>query len=359
MATDDMSALDEGRLNELLGRVVTDLGAVALAPLLSIGERLGLFRALADGGPVDSAGLAERTGTVERNVREWLAAMAASGYVTYDGDGLFRLSPEQAAAFTDEESPAFVLGGFQAFMAAARPEARDKLERAFRDGGGMGWHEHHPELFAGTARFFRPGYAAHLVAEWLPALEGVVDKFRAGARAADVGCGLGYSTLYMAGAFPQSHFTGFDYHVPSVEAARRLAGEDGLSGQVSFEVAGAADFTGGPYDLVAYFDCLHDMGDPVGALAHTREQLAPDGTVMLVEPYAGDSVRDNLNPLGRALYAASSLICTPASQSQAVGRALGAQAGEGQTRQVAEEAGFGRFRRAAETPFNLVYEVRP
>lgn len=355
----DMSALDERRLNELMGRVITDLGAVGIAPLLAIGERLGLFRAMADGRPVSSAKLAEKTETVERNVREWLAAMAASGYVTYDGGGRYRLAPEQFAAFVDEESPFFVMGGFQAFMAAGRPETRERLEEAFKEGGGVGWHEHHPDLFAGTARFFRPGYTAHLVGEWLPALDGMVERLEAGAEVADVGCGLGHSTMLMAQAFPNSRFTGFDYHALSIAAARKLAVERGLGDRVSFEVAGAADFRGGPYDLVTYFDCLHDMGDPVGSLAHTRELLAADGIVMMVEPFAGDSVGDNLNPLGRALYAASSLICTPASQAQEVGRAMGAQAGEAVTRQIATEAGFGRFRRATETPFNIIYEARP
>jgi SAM-dependent methyltransferase len=357
--TMDMSVLDEGRVKRLVERVITDLGAVAAASLVVIGERLGLFGALGDGRWVTSADLAGRTGMVERNVREWLAAMAASGYVTYGGDGRYRLSPEQAAVFTDEESPVFMLGGFQVFTAATRPETRDRLEAAFRSGVGVGWHEHHPDLFAGTARYFRPGYAAHLVQEWLPALDGVVTRLQAGGRVADVGCGLGHSTLLMAAAFPHAHFTGFDCHGPSIEAARALANERALADRVSFEVAGASDFAGGPYDLVAYFDCLHDMGDPVGALAHTREQLAPGGTVMLVEPFAGDSVGDNLNPTGRAFYAVSSMVCTPASQAQGGGRALGAQAGEAQTRAVAAQAGLGRFRRAAETPFNIIYEARP
>ncbi|MFS4091365.1 class I SAM-dependent methyltransferase [Streptomyces sp. AF1A] len=354
----DMSTLDPDRLNALLGRVITDLGAVAIAPLALIGERLGLFRAMADGQSTTSAELAARTGTVERNVREWLSAMAASGYVTHDGHGRFHLAPEQIAAFSDEDSPVFVLGGFQSFLACTAPADREALTRAFQDGKGIGWHEHQPELFAGTARFFRPTYRAHLVAEWLPALEGVTAKLEAGAKVADVGCGLGHSTLLMAEAFPNSRFTGFDYHEPSIAAARRLAANANAAERVEFEIAGNKDFGGGPYDLVAFFDCLHDMGDPVGALAHTREQLAPDGTVMLVEPFAGDSLSDNLNPLGRAFYGASSLICTPASQSQEVGRALGAQAGEAQTRQVAAEAGFSRFRRAAQTPFHLLYEAR-
>jgi SAM-dependent methyltransferase len=354
----DMSTVDESKLNDLLGKVVVDLGAIAAVPLALLGERLGLFKALADGEPTTSEQLAARTGTVERNVREWLATMAASGYLTYEGDGRFRAAPEQIAAFADESSPAFVLGGFQSFLSCGSPDERERLERAFHDGRGVGWHEHHPDLFAGTARFFRPGYAAHLVDEWLPALTGVVEKLRTGGRVADVGCGLGYSTVMIAKAFPEALVTGFDYHTPSIDAARKLAAEIGVKDRVVFEEAGAKDFGGGPYDLVAFFDCLHDMGDPVGALAHSREQLAEDGCVMLVEPFANDRLEDNLNPLGRALYGASSLICTPVSQSQETGRALGAQAGEQRTREVAREAGLTRFRRATETPFNLVYEAR-
>ncbi|WP_346267240.1 methyltransferase domain-containing protein [Streptomyces sp. SID4982] len=354
----DMSTVDEAKLHELLGKVVTDLGAVAAAPLALLGERLGLFRALADGEAVTPEQLAERTRTAERNVREWLAAMAAGGYLTYDGDDRFRMTPEQGAVFADENSPAFALGGYQAFLSCGSAEEQDRLARAFRDGHGVGWHEHHADLFAGTARFFRPGYAAHLVDEWLPALTGVVEKLRTGGRAADVGCGLGHSTVMIGKAFPDALVTGFDSHEPSVVAARELAEEAGVGGRVSFEVAGAKDFTGGPYDLIAFFDCLHDMGDPVGALAHSREQLAEDGSIMLVEPWAGDRLEENLTPLGRTFYSASTLICTPASQSQEVGRALGAQAGEERTRQVASEAGLTRFRRAAQTPFNIVYEAR-
>ncbi|MFF4650082.1 methyltransferase [Streptomyces sp. NPDC001380] len=355
--TVDMTTVDQARLEELLGRVVADLGAVGAGTLVVLGERLGLFRALADGGPATPAELARRTGTVERNVREWLAAMAASGYVAHDG-GVFRLDPEQEAAFADEQGPAFVAGGFQLLTAAARPDTRGLLERAFRDGRGLDWGEHHPDLFAGTARFFRPGYAAHLVQDWLPALEGVVERLEAGGAVADVGCGLGLSTLLMAQAFPAARLTGFDSHAPSVDEARRQAAAAGLGDRVAFRPAAALDFDGGPYDLVAYFDCLHDMGDPVGALRHARGRLAPGGTVMLVEPYAEDTLEENLNPLGRLMYTASTLICTPVSQAQEVGLALGAQAGETATRAVAEEAGFRRFRRAAGTPTNLVYEVR-
>ncbi|MET7683176.1 methyltransferase domain-containing protein [Streptomyces sp. NPDC005423] len=350
--------LDENALQSLLGRVITDLGAVAMAPLLSIGDRLGLFRAMADGTPLSSAELAAKTGTQERNVREWLSAMAAGGYVALEPDGRFRLTPEQVAAFCDEDSPFFALGGFQAFMAAARPETREQLERAFVEGGGIGWEHHHPDLFTGTARFFRPGYAAFLVQDWLPALDGTVERLRTGGSVADVGCGLGYSTMLMAQAFPASRFTGFDYHLPSVEQARGLATASGLAERTGFEEAGAADFGGGPYDLITFFDCLHDMGDPVGVLSHCRARLADGGVVMLVEPHMEDDLADNLNPLGRTFYSASSLLCVPASQAQPVGRALGAGAGETRTREVAAEAGFTHFRRATETPFNLIYELR-
>ncbi|WP_225828041.1 methyltransferase domain-containing protein [Streptomyces naphthomycinicus] len=354
----DMSTLDEAKLNELLGKVVTDLGAVAAAPLALLGERLGLFRALVDGEAVTPGQLAERTRTTERNVREWLAAMAASGYLTYEGGDRFRMAPEQSAVFADENSPVFALGGYQSFLSCGAAGERERLERAFRDGHGVGWHEHHPDLFAGTARFFRPAYATYLVDEWLPALTGVVEKLSTGGRAADVGCGLGHSTVMIGKAFPGALVTGFDTHGPSVDRARELAAEVGVEGQVSFEAAGAKDFTGGPYELIAFFDCLHDMGDPAGALAHSREQLAEGGSIMLVEPLAGDRLEENLTPLGRAFYSASTLICTPASQSQEVGRALGAQAGEERTREVASEAGLTRFRRAAQTPFNVVYEAR-
>jgi SAM-dependent methyltransferase len=356
-----MTSVDESKLEQLLGRVIGDFGAVASAPLVVIGDELGLYRAMADGRPVSAAELAERTGTAERYLREWLAAQAASGYVTFDGmregTGRYHLEPEQVEAFVNESSPAFVVGGFQAFGAAVKVLPR--LTEAFRTGRGIGWDEHDPELFSGTARFFHPGYAAHLVGEWLPALDGVVGKLTAGGRVADIGCGYGYSTLLMAEAFPASAFTGYDYHQPSIDAARKLAADAHGAGRVSFEVASAAEFPGTGYDLITYFDCLHDMGDPVGALAHARQALATGGSVMLVEPLAGDTIGDNMNPLGRALYGASTLICTPSSLAQDVGRALGAQAGEDALRQVAAEAGFGRFRRATQTPFNLVLEARP
>ncbi|MGH7819922.1 MAG: class I SAM-dependent methyltransferase, partial [Candidatus Binatia bacterium] len=292
-----------------------------------------------------------------RYVREWLAAQAAAGYVTYDpATERYSLSAEQKECLTNEESPFCVLGGFQGMTGAAR--AANKLLEAFRTGKGVGWHEHDPDLFVGTERFFRPGYNANLVSSWIPALEGVEAKLRAGGTAADVGCGHGASTVIMAKAFPRSKFRGFDYHEPSIKAARERARAAGVDDRVTFEVATAKDYPG-KYDFVAHFDCLHDMGDPVGAARHVRESLEPDGTWMLVEPFANDRVEDNLNPIGRIFYSASTMICTPASLSQEVGAALGAQAGEARLRDVATKAGFTRFRRATATPFNLIFEARP
>jgi SAM-dependent methyltransferase len=356
--------VDPERLQALVERAVGDFGSVLNAALVVVGDRLGLYRALAERGPSTAVELAAATGTTERNVREWLSAQSAAGYVTYDGpvaDGgadRFSLSPEQAEALTDENSPAFVAGGFQVVTAAAK--ADEKITAAFRNGGGVGWHEHHHDLFAGTERFFRPGYAANLVGSWLPALQGVLDRLRHGARVADVGCGHGASTVLMARAFPDSTFVGYDYHAPSIAAAHEAATAASV-GNAEFEVAAADGFGPAPYDLICYFDCLHDMGDPVGALRHARTSLAGNGVVMLVEPHAGDTLAENLNPVGRVFYAASTLICTPAAQSQSgnPGRALGAQAGERRLAEVARAAGFSRVRRAAETPFNLVLELRP
>jgi 2-polyprenyl-3-methyl-5-hydroxy-6-metoxy-1,4-benzoquinol methylase len=348
--------IDPEAMEQFVFSAVGDMGAVLNAALVVVGDRLGLYRAIAEAGSVSSAELAEATETNERNVREWLSAQAACGYITYDGDGRWSLTPEQEEAFTNEGSPAFLCGGFQVTTAAAK--ADEKITEAFRHGHGLGWHEHHKDLFEGTERFFRPGYAASLVSDWLPALDGVVEKLQAGAKVADVGCGHGASTILMAQAFPASTFLGFDYHEPSVEIARAKAEEEGVAGNTTFSVAPARSYPGSGYDLVCYFDCLHDMGDPVGALVHTREALADDGTVMVVEPMAGDTLDDNLNPIGRVFYAASTLICTPASQSQEVGLALGAQAGPARLTAVAKEAGFTRVRVAATTPFNQVLELR-
>jgi SAM-dependent methyltransferase len=352
------ATIDEAKLEQFVGGVVGDLGATLNTALVRIGDQLGLYRAMAGAGPLSPAELAERTDTAERYVREWLAAQAAGGYVTYDGDGgTYELPPEQAMALADEQSPAFMLGGFQ--LAASVLADEGKLLEAFRSGDGVGWHEHDHRLFEGTERFFRPGYRANLVGAWLPALDGIEEKLGEGAKVADVGCGHGASTLLMAEAFPSSTFVGFDYHDGSIEAARRAAEQAGLSDRVSFEVASAKDYPGSDYDLVCFFDCLHDMGDPVGALEHVRETLADDGTVMIVEPYAGDAVEDNLNPVGRVYYCASTMLCTPGSLDQEVGLALGAQAGESRLAEVADQAGFTRFRRATETPLNLVLEARP
>jgi SAM-dependent methyltransferase len=322
-----------------------------------IGDKLGLYQALA-AGPATSAELAHRTSTHPRLVTEWLAAQAASGYVSYDPEGeCFSLSAEQAFALAHEDGPMYLPGAFQVMVAAVKDEP--KVTEAFRSGAGVGWHEHDPDLFAGTERFFRPGYAANLVSSWIPALDGVQAKLEAGARVADVGCGHGASTILMAQAYPNSSVVGFDYHQPSIERAQKAAAKAGVADRCRFQVAAASDYPGAGYDLVAIFDALHDMGDPVGAAAHIRQTLAPDGTFLLVEPYASDRLEDNLTSVGRAFYAASTLLCVPHSLSEPVGLALGAQAGEQRLREVATAAGFGRFRRAAETPFNLVYEARP
>jgi len=347
---------DPDKLNAFLGKMVGDMGAVASGALVLLGDRLGLYRAMRGGEPTTPDELAGRTGTHERYVREWLSAQAAAGYVDYDdAAGTFCLNPEQAAVFADDDSPASMAGAFEVLSSLWLDEP--KVAEAFRHGRGLGWHEHSQCLFRGTERFFRPGYNANLLPSWLPALDGVVDKLTRGATVADVGCGHGASTIVMARAFPNSQFVGFDYHAPSVEAATKAARNAGLT-NVRFEVAHAKSFPG-RFDLVAFFDCLHDMGDPVGAATHVREALAPDGTWMIVEPYANDRLRDNLNPVGRVYYAASTMICTPCSLSQEVGLGLGAQAGEARLRQVVTDGGFSRCRRAAETPFNIVLDVRP
>jgi len=350
-------AVDEKKLQAFVEKAIGDMGAALTAALVVIGERLGLYRAMAAEGPLTPQVLAQRTSTTERYVREWLNAQAAAGYVNYDAkSGRYFLTEEQAVALTDDDSPACVIGGFIGMTGAIR--AVPKIREAFKGGHGVGWHEHDPDLFEGTERFFRPGYNANLVSTWIPALNGVEEKLKRGARVADVGCGHGASTIIMAKAFPNSTFTGFDYHDKSVEAAREKARVAGMSNRVSFERFSAKDFPG-RYDLVACFDCLHDMGDPVGAASHIRERLEPDGTWMIVEPFAHDDAELNHNPVGRLFYSASTLICTPASLSQEVGAALGAQAGESKLREVVTKGGFTRFRRATETPFNLVLEARP
>ena len=351
-------ALDEEKLMQFVFRAVDEVGATLNAALVVMGDKLGLYRALADDGPLTPAELADRTATAERYVREWLNAQAAGGYVAYDPEsGRYALEPEQAVALTDESSPAYLPGFFQIALGSVLDSPR--ITESVRSGEGFGWHEHVHDVHEGCERFFRPGYNAHLVASWLPALEGVVEKLERGGKVADVGCGHGASTILMAQAFPRSTFVGSDYHAGSIETARTRAAEAGVGDRVDFEAVPAAAHPGEGYDLVTMFDCLHDMGDPVGAARAVRDLLAPDGTWMIVEPAAGDRVEDNLNPVGRAYYGFSTLLCTPASLSQEVGLALGAQAGEARIREVVEAAGFTRFRRVAETPFNLVFEARP
>jgi len=350
-------ALDMQKLDAFMGRFVGDLGATFHAGMVVIGERLGLYKALAEGAQT-SAELAANTGTDERYVREWLSSQAAGSYVEYDPvAGKFSMTEEQSFALATEGSPAYIPGAFE--LATAALKAVPRLVDSFRTGAGLGWHEHDPGLFHGTEKFFRPGYAANLVDKWLPALDGVVGRLEAGGTAADIGCGHGASTILMAQAFPRSRFHGFDYHGPSIDWARKSAERAEVADRIRFEVASASEFPGNGFDFVSAFDCLHDMGDPVGAAAHVRQALAPDGTWMVVEPFANDRLEDNLNPVGRIFYSASTLICTPASRSQEGAMCLGAQAGESRIREVLDRAGFTRFRRATETPFNLVYEARP
>lgn len=352
-------SINENKLNELLGRFVSDLGATMHAGSIVIGEKLGLYKAMSTPNErITAEQLATETGTNARYVREWLNANAAGGYVEYDQTAdAYYMTDEQAFVMTNENNPAYLPGAFVLATAALR--SVPKIIDRFRTGEGLGWHEHDTDLFCGTELFFRPGYIANLVDSWIPALDGVEDKLNAGARVADVGCGLGSSTIIMAKAFPNSEFIGFDYHDKSIEAARRKADEAGVGDRVKFEVAPAKSFPGSGYDLVTFFDCLHDMGDPIGAAKHVREAMNDDGTWMIVEPFANDRYEENHNPVGRVYYSASTLICTPASRSQEVALGLGAQAGEGRLREVVTEGGFSRFRRATETPFNLVLEARP
>jgi len=357
MSTTPTPALDMNKLNTFIGQFVTDLGAAVHAGMVVIGEKLGLYKALAT-GPLTSTELATKTHTDERYVREWLSSQAAGGYITYDDKtNKFSLTTEQAFTLANEDSPAYLPGAFE--LAVGSLAAVPRIAESFRNGAGMGWHEHVEGVFHGCEKFFRPGYAANLVTSWIPALGDVKAKLEAGARVADVGCGKGASTILMAKAFPKSHFFGFDYHDKSIEAARETARREGVADRVSFDVYSAKNFPGKDYDFVAVFDCLHDMGDPVGAAQHVRQSLAKDGTWMIVEPFANDQLKDNLNPVGRVYYSFSTLLCTPCSRSQEVALCLGAQAGEARIRQVVTSAGFNRFRRATETPFNIVYEARP
>lgn len=350
--------IDQARLEAFLGQAVTDLAAAQAVATAYLGDRLGLYRALGDGEPTTSADLAADTGTNERLVREWLAAQVAGGWMTHDPDtDTYRLPIEHAAVVADPASPTYIGGMFE--IIAAVWAGADRLEAAFRDDGAVGWGEHDPRLFTGVERLFGPIYRHQLVEAWLPQLDGVEQRLRSGARVADVGCGHGASTLVMAEAFPASRFDGFDAHAPSIEAARTAAAERGITDWVSFQQVEATELPAEGYDLICFFDCLHDMGDPVGAARRAREALADDGTVLLVEPAAGDSLEDNHNPVSRLYYAGSVFLCTPSSLAQDVGLGLGAQAGPARLREVFEEAGFTRFRQAAATPFNLVLEARP
>jgi SAM-dependent methyltransferase len=352
------TAVDEQRLMDFVFKAVGDFGSMLTGSMVVIGDKLGLYRAMAGAGPLTPGELAEKTGTAERYVREWLCSQAAAGYVSLVSAGdedRFELPTENAIALTDESSPACVIGGFGLMLAATR--STDKLITAFRTGEGVGWHEHHEDLYEGTERFFRPGYLANLASTWIPAMDGVEAKLRDGARVADIGCGHGASTILMAEAYPNSTFVGIDYHSGSIEAAVSRAGEAGVGNRTRFEVGRATELHG-TYDLICLFDCLHDMGDPVGVLTHLSEHLDPDGSMLIVEPFAGDRVADNLNPVGAVYYGASTLLCTPNSLSQEVGLALGAQAGESRLREVSTSAGLPDFRRVAETPFNLVFQAR-
>jgi SAM-dependent methyltransferase len=349
-------AIDEGKLNSLIGKFVGDLGATLHAGTIVLGERLGLYKALAK-GPATPLELADRTHTDERYVREWLSAQAASGYIEFDPSAKkFSMTEEQALILATEGGPTYAPGAF--LLATAALRAVPDLIDAFRTGKGFGWHQHDCSLFEGTEKFFRPGYAANLVSTWIPSLQGVDAKLKRGARVADVGCGHGASTILMAQAYPKSTFVGFDYHGPSIEWAQEAAADAGVADRVRFEKASAQDFDGAPYEFVAVFDCLHDMGDPIGAAKHIRSKLAKDGTWMIVEPFAEDQLEQNINPVGRVYYSASTLICTPCSKAQEVGLALGAQAGEARMRKVVTDAGFGQFRRATQTPFNIIFEAR-
>ena len=347
--------MDDAKLQEFMGKLVNDMGGAAMLASVIVGEELGLYRAMADGVSLTADDLAAKTHCQPRLTREWLNAQAASGYVEY-ADGRFRLPPEQAMALADEESPVYVAGG--AAVLASMFLDKDKVVTAMRGDGALSWGDHHPCMFSGTERFFRPGYRANLVASWLPALDGVVDKLEQGAKVADVGCGHGASTIVMAQAYPRSHFVGLDFHGASIETAKQRAVDAGVAERTRFVVADAKNYQERDFDLLCFFDCLHDMGDPVGAARHAYEALKANGSVLLVEPFANDRLEDNLNPVGRMFYAASTFVCTPNSLSQEVGLGLGAQAGEARLRRVFLEAGFTQFRRATETPFNLVLEAR-
>jgi ubiquinone/menaquinone biosynthesis C-methylase UbiE len=349
--------MDENKLHQFVGQMLSDLGGAASIALVHIGDALGLYKALHAGGPMTVEELAEKTSVHRRYLREWLSHQAASGYLTYDpATEKFTLPPEQAMVFAVEDSPVYLTGAFEAM--AALLENQERVKPAFKTGAGIPWGDQSPCQFCAVARFFRPGYQNNLVAHWLPALDGVVDKLKRGARVADVGCGHGWTTVFMASAFPKSQFIGYDFHPSSIEEARKHAVEHGVGGNCRFEVGTAKAYAGEDFDLVTFFDCLHDMGDPAGTAAHVRRSLKPEGSWMIVEPLAGDRLEDNLNPVGRLYYAASTMVCVPTSLSQEVGAALGAQAGEKRLREVISAGGFRSVRRATQTPFNMILEAR-
>ena len=348
--------VEHEKLMEFLGKIINDMGAIASAPMVVIGDKLGLYREMATSGPLTPSELATKTGTAERYIREWLNNQAAGGYATFDQKtGKYYLSEEQAFCLADENSPGSVLGAFQIAMSLFKDEP--KIRQAFQSGKGVEWGDHDPDLFEGTERFFRSGYLANLTSSWIPSLEGMEEKLNRGASVADIGCGHGASTIIMAKAYPKSHFIGFDYHEPSIIEARNRAKKEGLSDRVKFEVAKSTDFPGNGFDLVAIFDALHDMADPVGTVSHISKVLKRDGTLMLVEPYAKDDVKDNMNPVGRLFYGASTMVCVPCSLASN-GPALGAQAGPKKLEQVVKEGGFTNFRISTSTPFNLVIEAK-
>ena len=358
MATAIATPIDEAKLQAFLGKAVGDFGTAASAALVVIGDKLGLYKAMAGAGPLTSTELAQRTGTTERYVREWLVNQAAAGYLDYDpSTHRYTLPPEHALALTDEGSPFFVVGGYQVITAIMKAQAR--IAEAFRTGAGVPWGEHDPDLFEGTERFFRPGYVTNLVSSWIPALDGMEAKLQAGGTVADVGCGHGVSTIELARAYPRSRFFGFDTHAPSIARARQTAAEAGVADRVIFEVAGATDFPGTEYDLIAYFDCFHHMGDPIATIRHARESLAQDGAVLLVEPMAGERVEENFNPVGVVYSAASVLCCTPDAFVGGNDSVLGTIATEVRLREVVTAGGLSRFRRATQTPFNRIFEARP
>lgn len=354
----ESSKIDQAKLDAFLMKFVGDFGATLHASTVLIGEKLGLYRTLAESRGLSPTELATKTHTNDRYVKEWLSAQAAAGYVIYDHKaGKYSMTPEQAFTLADENSPAYLPGAF--YVASAMFRDEPKLTEAFRTGKGVGWHEHSPDLFLGTEKFFRPAYAGNLVKTWLPALDGMIEKLENGALVGDVGCGAGASTILMAQAFPKSKFVGYDYHKPSIEKAEKMAKSAGVAKNTTFEVARAQDFPKKGFDLVAFFDCLHDMGDPVGAAKHVRQSLKPDGSWMIVEPFANEKLEDNYNPVGRIFFSASTMICTPASKAQEVGLAIGAQASDSKLRDIVMSGGFKSFKRATETPFNRVFEAKP